>query len=205
MMMIREDEKVIGILGGSFNPAHEGHLHLSHEALKWLGLDEVWWLLSPHNPLKEKDNLADYAVRRDFALDMLASEPQIHLSEFEHEHRLQYTAQSLPEMAATYPEHRFIWLMGADNLASFHHWQDWQKIMRTLPIAVFDRAPYSQAAEEAVAAQQFAECEVPQSQSETLKTLDSPAWCYIKMELHPESSTRLRKTLGEKAFSRHNK
>lgn len=198
--MSETSQRTIGILGGSFNPAHRGHLHLSHEAMKWLGLDEIWWLLSPHNPLKNKDSLADYEVRRDFARDFLKDEPKIHLSEFESEHGLQYSTQTLRTLKAEHPEHRFIWLMGADNLAGFHHWQEWQAMMKENRIAVFDRSPYQNDALAAPAAQEFSAYQLPEFQSETLQTLDSPAWCYIKMPLHPESSTNLRKTLGESAF-----
>ena len=196
--------KRIGILGGSFNPAHEGHLHISLAALKALRLQEVWWLVSPGNPLKSEKGMAPYDVRVDSAC-AIASDKRIIISHFEQEHNLRYTADTLRALREAHPEHRFTWLMGADNLAGFHRWKEWQAIFEENPVAIFDRVPFSHQALRCKTAKRFEKYRLPQRLAPTLTQYESPAWVYLHLRRHPLSATQLRKSLGKAAFMRHNK
>ena len=134
--------KRIGLLGGSFNPAHEGHRQLSLEAIEALGLDELWWLVSPGNPLKEgASDMAPFEARLASAEKMAAGTP-IQVSDFEGRAGTRYTIDTLKALVRDCPEDRFIWLMGADTVAEFHRWKDWRGIAGLLPIAVLPRAGY---------------------------------------------------------------
>lgn len=195
----------IGLLGGSFNPAHAGHVHLSLEAIKRLNLDAVWWLVSPSNPLKEKRDLADYDTRLDHALELTSPYPKIQISDFEQQHGLKYSVQTVAALQQHYPHARFVWLMGADNLAIFHRWVAWDSLFHMLPIAVFDRAPFSHSALRTKAAKRFATHRLDERDARLLPFLAAPAWCYCYMRRHPISSTELRKSLGNRAFLVHNK
>src|SRR4051794_10672888 len=132
----------IGLLGGSFNPAHRGHRRISLEAMRVLGLDEIWWLVSPGNPLKEgAQDMAPFEARLASARDM-AKRSRIRVSDFEAEAGTRYTVDTLRELPRRFPEHRFMWLMGADSLRNFHRWKDWREIARMVPIAVIRRPGY---------------------------------------------------------------
>jgi nicotinate-nucleotide adenylyltransferase len=132
----------IGLLGGSFNPAHRGHRGISLAVMRKLGLDEVWWLVSPGNPLKPAAGMAPLAVRLASARAMARRAP-IRATAIEAELGTRYTADTIQALQRRYPHHRFIWLMGADNLAQFHRWRDWRGIARSVPIAVIARPPYN--------------------------------------------------------------
>lgn len=194
--------RIIGILGGSFNPAHAGHVHLSREAMKALGLDGVWWLVSPQNPLKSSDGMADFATRFASAEQAAKSHPHIHVSDFEQAQATQYTADTLQLLVASHPDIRFVWLMGADNLAQIHRWRDWRQIFSTVRIAVYDRKPFTFKALRGRAAQIFAKQRVS---SRALAASPLPAWCFIHGKRHPLSATLIRNLLGQKAFMGHNK
>ena len=131
----------IGLLGGSFNPAHRAHRRISLAALDALGLDEIWWLVSPGNPLKPVKGMAPLAARFAAAAAMARHAP-IRVTAIERELGTVYTAETLEKLVLRYPQHRFLWLMGADNLAQFHRWRDWRSIARTMPIAVATRPGY---------------------------------------------------------------
>lgn len=131
----------IGLLGGSFNPAHAAHRHISLEAMKRLGLDEVWWLVSPQNPLKSANGMADLADRMESAR-RIARHPRIRVTDIETRLKVRYTADTVALITARHPQHDFIWLMGADNLAGFHRWERWREIARRVPIAVVARPHY---------------------------------------------------------------
>ncbi len=193
----------IGLLGGSFNPAHLGHLHISLEALKRLKLDEIWWLVSPQNPLKKAGDLADYATRFQHAA-ALADHPRIRVLDLEAKHGLYYTIDSLRFLQARHPRHRFVWLMGADNLAGFHRWREWREIAANVPIAVLDRAPYGLRALAGRFARSFAAFRLNARDAAGIATAQTPCWSYISIPRHPLSATYLRKTLGKKAFIGHN-
>jgi nicotinate-nucleotide adenylyltransferase len=138
----------IGLLGGSFNPAHEAHRRISLSAMEELGLDEIWWLVSPGNPLKTREGMASLEDRLASAL-AVARHSRIVPTAIEAELCTRYTADTLAKLVRRYPRHRFVWIMGADNLAQFHRWQHWRRIARTLPIAVFARPGYDGAARSA--------------------------------------------------------
>lgn len=192
----------IGLLGGSFNPAHAGHLHISREALKRLQLDEVWWLVSPHNPLKEASDLADYTLRFTHAQGV-ACHPRIRVMDIEQRHGLRYTIDSVRFLQAHYPHHRFVWLMGADNLAGFHRWRAWKELAARVPIAVLDRAPYALRALQAPFAQRFRNARITTRMAAQLVQMAAPRWVYLTIPRHPLSATYLRKTLGKNAYLRH--
>lgn len=183
----------IGLLGGSFNPAHDGHVHISLEAIKRLHLHEVWWILSPHNPLKDQKDLAPYEERKASALDAIAAHKQIKLSEVEHERGLTYTRDTLRYLTTHRHDAQFVWLMGADNLAVFHKWRGWREIARMLPFVVMDRSPHFYQAQRSKAAYALAKYEVPDSHAPLLPGSTPPAWCYIPIRTHPASSTEIRK------------
>ena len=134
--------KRIGLLGGSFNPAHRGHRRITLAAIRKLGLCEVWWLVSPGNPLKPQAGMASLAARLASARQMARRAP-IRATAIEAELGTRYTIDTLRALKRRYPGKRFIWLMGADNLAQFHRWRDWRQIARTVPIAVIARPPYN--------------------------------------------------------------
>lgn len=192
--------RTIGLLGGSFNPAHAGHLHLSLHALKALGLDEVWWLVSPQNPLKSSKDMADFATRFAHAQRIASACPRIRLSDFEHQRGLHYTFSTVAALQQTYPHCRFIWLMGADNLAQFHRWKRWRNIATRLPIAVFDRAPYSHRALRSKAAITLQSCRAEPRLLRHAAPRHLPAWSYVFMRRHPQSASALRFALGKDAF-----
>lgn len=195
------DRRAIGLLGGSFNPAHEGHLHISLEALRRLKLDEIWWLVSPSNPLKSKSELADYATRLASA-KALAQHPRIRVLDIEAKRGLYYTIDTLRFLRARH-RHRFVWLMGADNLAGFHRWRAWRAIAKLVPIAVLDRAPYGLRALHGRFALRFASQRYRGSRAALLPLADAPAWAYLTIPRHPLSATHLRKAFGSRAFLRH--
>jgi nicotinate-nucleotide adenylyltransferase len=180
-------------LGGSFNPAHGGHLHLSRLALGGLALDEVWWLVSPQNPLKPITGMAPFADRLEQARRLAAGHRRILVSDLEN--RLggsTYTADTLRVLRNRFPRLRFVWLMGADNLVQLRRWERWSEIFRTVPIAVFDRPSYSLKALAGLPAKRFARQRVPISAARRLAELPPPAWVFFHTRLDPRSATRMR-------------
>jgi nicotinate-nucleotide adenylyltransferase len=131
----------IGLLGGSFNPAHAGHLHVSLLALKMLRLHAVWWLVSPQNPLKSRIERA-YADRIRLARAAAAADPRIYVSDLEHRLDARYSIETLAILKRRFPRYRFVWIGGADILLDFHRWRRWRRIFRALPIVIFDRPQY---------------------------------------------------------------
>ncbi len=181
----------IGLLGGSFNPAHEGHLHVSQAALKRLRLDQVWWLVSPQNPLKSPRALPPLAERLRQARET-ARHPRIRVTGFEAALPDSYTVTTLSYLRRRFPETRFVWLMGADNLADFHRWRGWRRILALAPAAVIDRPGFRYAARGARAAQCFARAYLDESDAAGLAALDPPGWTLLSVPLNPTSSTALR-------------
>src|SRR5579862_1956916 len=129
----------IGLLGGSFNPAHAGHLYVSETALKRLKLDSVWWLVSPGNSFKEHAGMATLAARLESARQITAHEPRVHVSALETALHTIYTIDTVKALRRRFPRIEFVWLMGSDNLRQFSHWRNWQALARLLPIAVVQR------------------------------------------------------------------
>jgi len=182
----------VGLLGGSFNPAHGGHLHISREALKRLGLDEVWWLVSPQNPLKPIAGMAPFAERLQQAGEVAAADRRIRVSDIEAKLGTTYTADTIKTLRRRFPRARFVWLMGGDNLVQFPYWLRWQQIFRTLPVAVFARPTTSLKALASKAAHCFASARVPEGAARRLALLPPPAWVFFHTRLDPRSATRIR-------------
>jgi len=180
-------------LGGSFNPAHGGHLHLSLLALRYLALDEVWWLVSPQNPLKPVAGMAPFAARLEQARRIAAGHKRIVVSDLEE--RLggsTYTADTVQALRRRFPRLRFVWLMWADNLVQLRRWQRWSEIFRTVAIAVFDRPSYSLKALAGLSARRFARERVPVSAARRLAEMKPPAWVFFHTPLDVRSATQVR-------------
>jgi nicotinate-nucleotide adenylyltransferase len=181
------------LLGGSFNPAHGGHLHISLLALQRLGVDEVWWLVSPQNPLKPVTGMAPFATRLAGAGALAKDQPRIKVSALEAALRTSYTADTIAALERRFPRTRFVWLMGGDNLAQLPRWKRWVELMERVPIAVFDRPQTSLKALAGKAAQRFARARVPQAAARDLSAMKPPAWAFFHTRLDPRSATEIRK------------
>lgn len=195
MIPQRHDHSAIGLLGGSFNPAHDGHREISLEALKRLKLDAVWWLVTPGNPLKEAGVYAPYEDRIS-AARRRADHPRIVVSNFEARKSLQYTVDTLATLKLLWPDMCFVWLMGADSLAGFHRWKDWRRIFELAPIAVFARPGYDEDALASEAARAFALFRREAEEAGTLARAEPPAWIFFKDTTNPASSTAIRAARG---------
>lgn len=186
----------IGLFGGSFNPPHAGHVLVAELALERLKLDQVWWIVTPGNPLKDASELMPLA-ERIASSEKLLTDPRIHVTAFEAAHDLRYTADMLKLVRAQLPDRHLVWIMGADNLAGFHRWQEWEEIAQNYPIAVINRPGANMAAEESVMAQQFAQARLAETQAEQLVTMAAPAWVFIHGPQSELSSTQLRRQNGQ--------
>lgn len=182
----------VGILGGSFNPAHDGHRHISLYALKRLGLDQVWWMVSPQNPLKSSRGMAALDERVAEAR-RVARHPRITVTGIETDLGTQYTADTLRVLARRFPRTRFVWLMGADNLRQIPRWRHWTRIFQTVPVAVFARPTYSMGALGGMAAQRYARRRVREHRVKGLAGRKAPAWVFLRNPLHPASATAIRR------------
>ena len=182
--------QVIGLLGGSFDPPHAGHVHITREALKRFGLDRVWWLVSPGNPLK-KDGPAPLAERMQAARAMM-QHPCVTVTDLEARIGTRFTAQTLAVLQQRYPGVRFVWLMGADNLAQFHRWQDWRWIMDHVPVGVMARPGDRISARLSKAARVYEAARMPGGASHLLGRRDAPAWCFVNLPMSAQSSTAIR-------------
>ncbi len=195
----------IGLLGGSFNPAHAAHVEISLTALKRLGLDQVWWMVTPGNPLKHPSKLPSLA-ERVAAAGLVANHPRIAVTGFPGDKGSTYTIDLLTELKRRFPAVSFVWLMGADNLGEFHRWRSWQKIFETMPIAVLDRPGFRLKASASQAAMRFQEFHVDELDAPGLARLTPPAWTIITHRLSPLSSTALRgEAKGKKAGGKKGK
>lgn len=183
----------VGLLGGSFNPAHQGHRQASLTVLRRCGLDQVWWLVTPGNPLKDHADLAPLAARVAAAA-ATADHPRIRVTAFEAAAGLTFTVATIRALLGHRPGVRFVWMMGADNLAEFHRWRGWREIMTRLPLAVVDRPGSGHAAVSAPAARHFWRSRIDQRCLPALPTAPPPAWALIRAPLDPTSSSALRQT-----------
>jgi nicotinate-nucleotide adenylyltransferase len=181
----------IGLLGGSFNPAHDGHRRLSLHALKRLGLDRVWWVVTPGNPLKTADGLAELSERMAVAR-AVSRHPRIVVTSFEAGLPTAYTADTIAFLKRRYPETFFVWLMGADNLAQLNRWSRWRSIIEAVPMAVFDRPGWRHKARSSLAAHRYADAFVSEESARQLPSRRAPAWTLITMPLSSLSSTAIR-------------
>jgi nicotinate-nucleotide adenylyltransferase len=180
-----------GLLGGSFNPAHRGHRHVSLAALDALGLDEIWWLVSPGNPLKAKKGMAPFGARLASARRAARGAP-IRVTAIERALGTVYTADTLARLVRRFPRRRFIWLMGTDNLAQFHRWRDWRRIATLVPIAVATRPGYDGAALKAPAWGWLRRFVRPAAMARNWTTWRPPALVLLSLPPDPTSATALR-------------
>ncbi|MEM7424101.1 MAG: nicotinate-nucleotide adenylyltransferase [Pseudomonadota bacterium] len=180
----------IGLLGGSFDPPHAGHLHITDRAFRQIGLDWIWWLVSPGNPLK-KDGPASIDRRVD-ACRALVRHPRVVVTDIERHLPSAFTANTLMHLSQRYGGVRFVWLMGADNLTVFHRWEGWQWIMENWPIAVFARPGEQVRAGLSPAARQFSERRLAPEQAKALARRTEARWCLLTGPMSRSSSTAIR-------------
>lgn len=181
----------IGLMGGSFNPPHRAHVAVSEAVLKRLELDEVWWLVSPGNPLKSHSDLAPLEERLA-ACRALITHPRIKATGFEAELRNASTVVTLGFLRRRYPDVHFVWIMGGDNLAGFYRWTAWRRIAELMPFVVADRPQWRLKALASPAARALAKFRVPDDQITALALQPPPAWAYLTLPLSPESSSDIR-------------
>ena len=183
-----ERGQVIGLLGGSFDPAHEGHAHITREAIKRLHLDQVWWLVSPGNPLKARQP-APMAARIAQARGVMAH-PKVRITGLEARLGTRFTYETITRLQVVYPGVRFVWLMGADNLVQFHRWDRWQDILRAVPVAVLARPGSGVAARMSRAAQTFRGAQL--GRGEAIGGRVPPVWAFINLPMNGASSSAIR-------------
>jgi nicotinate-nucleotide adenylyltransferase len=181
----------IGLLGGSFNPPHLAHRQISEIVLKRLGLDKVWWLVTPGNPLKDRSELAPLGERLVMCRAM-AKNPHIEVTAFETDLPAPFTAATVAFLKRRSPLVRFVWIMGADNLAGFHRWVRWREIFTTVPVVVVDRPGWRLKALASKTARAFAGSRVPEADARGLAARPPPAWTFLTGPLSHVSSTALR-------------
>ncbi|KKL71826.1 hypothetical protein LCGC14_2091030 [marine sediment metagenome] len=191
LMPLATAGQAIGILGGSFDPAHAGHVHISHEALRRFGLDQVWWLVSPANPLKSRGP-APMDSRLARARQVLGHAPRIHVTDLEVGLGTRHTYQTVARLQACRPRVRFVWLMGADNLAELHLWKSWDVLAQQVPMGILARPGDRMAARHSVAARRFRAARLPEAQAGRLARMPAPAWCLVNIPMRMDSSTGLR-------------
>jgi nicotinate-nucleotide adenylyltransferase len=185
----------IGLLGGSFNPAHAGHRLISTIALKRLKLDYVWWIVTPGNPLKDNRALPSQAVRMT-AAQKTANHPRIKITGFESQIHTRYTYDTICYLKRHCKNVNFVWLMGADNLKSFHRWHNWRNIANQMPIAVIDRPNSTLLATSSKAALNLQKYRIKERDASVLVRRKAPAWVFLHEQRSPLSSTILRKRKG---------
>ncbi|MGI3170359.1 nicotinate-nucleotide adenylyltransferase [Pseudooceanicola sp. C21-150M6] len=182
--------QVIGLLGGSFDPAHEGHAHITLEAMRRFGLTHVWWLVTPGNPLKARQPAA--LETRIARARTVMDHPRVTITDIEAQLGTRYTAETLRRLKALYPGVHFVWLMGADNLVQFDQWQDWRWIMETFPVGVLARPGDRISARISKAARIYRRFRIPGNGSILLGRATAPAWCFVNVPMVSISSTVLR-------------
>ena len=183
----------VGLLGGSFDPPHEGHRHISVHALKRFDLDQIWWLVSPGNPIKHKPH---FTANTRFGLSCkLADHPQIYVTEIESIFDVRYTFETLQLLLSKFPQFRFVWLMGSDNLAEFHTWNNWFEIAHHVSIGVLARTGYRMQARNSIAARSLGKYWIPEHQAQLLATSIPPSWTLVNIPMHPANSTKIRASI----------
>ncbi|KUJ78389.1 nicotinate-nucleotide adenylyltransferase [Ruegeria profundi] len=182
--------QVVGLFGGSFDPPHPGHVHVTLEAMKAFGLDRVWWLVSPGNPLKEHGPAP--LARRVNAAKTVMRHPRVEVTDLEALTGTRATADTLAALRRLYPHVKFVWLMGADNLAQFHKWKDWRLIMDSVPVGVVARPGDRISARMSPAARIYAKYRIDGQARHLLGRAQAPAWCFINAPMINVSSTEIR-------------
>lgn len=186
------DGQRVGLLGGSFDPPHAGHVHITKQALRRFGLDYVWWLVSPGNPLKPVGPAP--MSRRMAACHKIMQHPKVKITDLERKLSTQYTADTLKKLHKIYPKVNFVWLMGADNLASFDKWQEWEWIAQNVPIGITSRPTEYLPAATSKMAQKYSHARISFSAAKTLPLQPAPAWCLLGGPTVDISSTEIRET-----------
>ena len=192
-----EDGMAIGLLGGSFNPPHQGHLAISLLAMKRARLDRLWWLVSPGNPLKDHSEL-ESLERRIKLCSGIANHPRIDITAFEANHKLGYTHDTLALLRRLRPRINFVWIMGADNLAGFHHWQNWRRIAAMMPFIVVDRPGSTLSCRSAPAAIALARYRIDEDDAAMISRMRPPAWTFLHGPRSLISSTAIRSARSNK-------
>ncbi len=182
--------QTVGLLGGSFDPPHRGHVHISRQAMRRFGLDRVWWLVSPGNPLKDRGPAR--FERRLEACQALVEHPRIFVSDIEVQFGTHYTAETLSRLLPLYPGVRFVWLMGADNLSQFHRWENWRGIIDNLPVGVLARPENVVRGGSSPTARMYREYRLPLSQAAALPHRPAPCWSLVVGPTVDISSTQIR-------------
>ena len=182
----------VGLFGGSFNPPHAGHALVAEIALRRLALDQLWWIVTPGNPLKNSHELAPLAERLRLS-EICAKDPRVKITAFEAAHRVRYTADTLALIRAKNPGVDFVWIMGADNLRDFHRWQRWRKIVTTFPIAVIDRPGATLSFLSSIVAKAFDYARMDEGDAPLLARTKAPAWTFIHGPRSSLSSSAIRK------------
>ena len=185
----------IGLLGGSFNPPHEGHRHISVTALARLRLDRVWWLVTPGNPLKSTAHLPGLVERVALATK-IAAHPAIEVTGFEAALPTPYAIDTVHFLRRRFPGAHFVWIIGGDNLAQFHRWRDWAGLFTAMPILVLDRPGARLGALASPSARRFEAARLPECAAPVLPVMSPPAWIYLTLPLINVSSTDLRQEIG---------
>ena len=181
--------KSIGLFGGSFNPAHDGHLDVSTFALSTLKLDEIWWLVSPQNPLKDSTDTAPIEQRIQSCVNVVGSQDSIRILQLENLFNTQYTVDTVGAILERYPQNTFVWIMGTDNLITMQDWKKWQDLWDSIPMGIVNRHPYDGDGMNAPVMQQYANKQVA---PEHLKNTPAPAWAFLKMPYNNANSTDMR-------------
>jgi len=194
--LFNSKKKFVGILGGTFDPPHEGHLFISKFAKMKLDISEVWWIVSTTNPLKK--NIVDYRKRLQKVKNFLANH-HIKVLEIQDLSKNIYTIDLLEYLFKKFPQKRFIWLMGADTLVNFHLWRDWKKIFYNIPIAIFDRPSYSLNISKTKTILYFKGDRINSKLSKDLKFMRPPKWLFVTGLTNPQSSTKIRQKKVESA------
>lgn len=190
----------VGILGGSFDPPHAGHVHLTLEALKRLELDQIWWMVSPGNPIKA--HAPAPLEQRVAASKLIMQHPRVRITALEADYGTVATVETLAALKEDYRKINFVWIMGADNLAGFHKWERWQDIMSHMPIAVLARPGQRLKALNSPAARRFAGARLPMRAARRLAFAEPPAWTYLDMPMRAVSSSQLRAEANAKRATR---
>ena len=186
-----EPGQVVGLFGGSFNPPHAGHVHVSEQALRRLDLSQIWWLVTPGNPLKNNSNLASLKDRIE-ACEAINTDPRIRITACERDLPTRYTADTLAHIVERNPGVRFIWIMGADNLGQFDQWERWRDIANLMPITVIDRPGSTLALHSAKAAQALRYARIDENDAPGLANYRPPAWVFLHGPRNSLSSTAIR-------------
>jgi len=184
----------IGLFGGSFNPAHQGHLHVAQCGLRELALDRIWWMVSPQNPLKPKQPPYESRVKTVEALDL---RPRMEISHIERDFGTTYTIDMIQTAQIRFPRTQFVFLMGADNFAQLPKWKDWQDIAKRVPIAVIARPGDGLKPRLSKTARRLADYRLPEEQSHILQYLQPPLWTFLTPPLNTLSSSAIRKDMAK--------